>query len=52
MIGMVQLHHFGFSEIRFENAISAFLNTTFILGAIVFGLALPGLLFYREKPVV
>ena len=32
--------------------ISSFINTSFILGAIVFGLALPGLLFYRQKPVV
>lgn len=52
MIAMVQLHHYGFSQERFGNMIDAFLNTTFILGAIVFGLALPGLLFYRERPVV
>ena len=32
--------------------ISSFINTSFILGGIVFGLALPGLLFYRQKPVV
>ncbi|KYK78854.1 hypothetical protein SA2876_03420 [Aggregatibacter actinomycetemcomitans serotype e str. SA2876] len=32
--------------------IASFISTTFILGALVFGLALPGLLFYREKPVV
>ena len=32
--------------------ISSFINTSFILGAIVFGLALLGLLFYRQKPVV
>ena len=30
--------------------ISSFINTSFILGAIVFGLALPGLLFYRQNP--
>jgi len=29
-----------------------FINTSFILGALVLGLALPGLLFYRQKPVV
>ena len=29
--------------------ISSFINTSFILGAIVFGLALLGLLFYRQK---
>ena len=52
MISMVQIHHFGFSDALFEQMISSFINTSFILGAIVFGLALPGLLFYRQKPVV
>lgn len=32
--------------------IDYFIKTGFILGALVFGLALPGLLFYRQKPVV
>ena len=52
MIAVVQLHHFGFSDHLVEQAISSFLNCSFILGALVFGLALPGLLFYRRKPVV
>lgn len=52
MIAMVQLHHYGFSQARFGAMIDAFLSTGFVLGAIVFGLALPGLLFYRQKPVV
>ena len=49
MISMVQIHHFGFSDTLFEQMISSFINTSFILGAIVFGLALPGLLFYRQN---
>ncbi|MBS6284781.1 MAG: hypothetical protein KH422_04845 [Haemophilus parainfluenzae] len=41
-----------FSDALFEQMISTFINTSFILGAIVFGLALSGLLFYRQKPVM
>lgn len=52
MIAIVQIHYYGFSNALFEQMIASFINTTFILGALVFGLALPGLLFYREKPVV
>ena len=52
MIAIVQIHHYGFSNALFEQMIASFINTTFILGALVFGLALPGLLYYREKPVV
>ena len=52
MIAIVQIHHYGFSDKLFEKMISSFINTSFILGALVFGLALPGLLFYRQKPVV
>ena len=52
MIAIVQIHHYGFSNALFEQMIASFINTTFFLGALVFGLALPGLLFYREKPVV
>lgn len=52
MIAIVQIHHYGFSDKLFEQMISSFINTSFILGALVLGLALPGLLFYRQKPVV
>ncbi|QEH48656.1 threonine/serine exporter family protein [Aggregatibacter actinomycetemcomitans] len=52
MIAIVQIHHYGFSDALFEQMIASFISTTFILGALVFGLALPGLLFYREKTVV
>ncbi|BFU60123.1 MULTISPECIES: threonine/serine exporter family protein [Rodentibacter] len=52
MISLVQIHHYGYSDELLEQMMNAFLNTTFILGALVFGLALPGLIFYRQKPVV
>jgi len=51
MIAIVQIHHYGFSDALFEQMIASFINTTFILGALVFGLALPRFLFYRGKPV-
>ena len=52
MIAMVQLHHYGFNELRVAQMMEYFLKTGFIIGALVVGLALPGLLFYRHKPVV
>lgn len=52
MISIVQIHHYGFSDTLIRQAIESFINTGFILGALVFGLALPGLLFYRNRPVV
>ncbi|MDY4281202.1 MAG: threonine/serine exporter family protein [[Pasteurella] mairii] len=52
MIAMVQIQHFGFSEARYAQMIEQFLNAGFILGALAFGLSLPGLLFYRQRPVV
>jgi hypothetical protein len=29
-----------------------FVKSGFVIGALAFGLALPGLLFYRQRPVV
>ena len=52
MISLVQIHYYGFSQDLLSQAIENFINTGFLLGALVFGLALPGLLFYRQKPVV
>ncbi len=52
MIAMVQLHHYGFSHALFESMVTNFIQTMFIMGALAFGLSLPGMLFYRRKPVV
>lgn len=52
MISLVQLHHYGFSEQGFIEMVEYFIKTGFILGALAFGLSLPGLLFYRRKPVI
>lgn len=52
MIAMVQIHHYGFSDARFHAMVNNFITTTFLVGALAFGLSLPGMLFYRHKPVV
>ncbi|AWX13843.1 hypothetical protein CEP48_06425 [Mergibacter septicus] len=52
MIAIVQISHYGFTLALFTQALDYFLKTCFLLAALVFGLALPGLLFYRSKPVV
>ncbi|TCP89769.1 uncharacterized membrane protein YjjB (DUF3815 family) [Cricetibacter osteomyelitidis] len=52
MLAIVQIQHYGYSEALFIQMIDYFIKTAFILGALVFGLALPGLLFYRNRPVV
>lgn len=52
MLAVVQINHYGFSEALFVQMVDYFIKTAFILGALVFGLALPGLLFYRHKPVI
>ncbi|MFD0966771.1 threonine/serine exporter family protein [Seminibacterium arietis] len=52
MIAIVQINHYGPSEQLFSQMIDYFIKTGFILSALVFGLALPGLLFYRQRPVV
>lgn len=36
----------------FAQMVNNFVQTGFILGALVFGLALPGILFYRRKPII
>ena len=52
MIAIVQIHHYGYSDSLVIQMVDNFIKTGFILGALVFGLALPGMLFYRHKPVV
>ncbi|KGQ34055.1 membrane protein [Gallibacterium genomosp. 2] len=52
MIAIVQIHHYSYSEALLAQALEYFIKTGFILAALVFGLALPGQLFYRRKPVV
>lgn len=52
MIALVEINHRGFSlelwALMLENGIKA----VFIVAALAIGLAMPGLLFYRRRPVV
>lgn len=52
MIAVFQINYKGFSDARLSLLIDNFITTGFILGALVFGLALPRLLFYRNSPVI
>ncbi len=52
MIAIVELADRGYDMAMMQSAVENGLKTFFILGAIAFGLAIPGLLIYRGKPVV
>lgn len=52
ILAIVQLHIEGFSGPIFEVAVESALSTFVNVGAIAIGLAMPGLLFYRRRPVV
>lgn len=52
MLSIVQIHHYGFSPELFQQMVEHFITATLLIGALAFGLALPGMLFYRRKPVI
>lgn len=52
IIALHQLGTRGFSEALFSTALTNGLRTFLIIGAIAIGLAMPGLLLYRRRPVV
>ncbi len=52
MIAMVEIHHTGFSVELLAALIENFLQAMFIIAGLAVGLAIPGLLFYRRKPIV
>ena len=52
MLSLVLIEKEGYSPERFATMVEQFVQTGFLLAALVFGLALPGLLYYRQKPVV
>lgn len=52
MLSLVLIEKEGYSPERFAIVVEQFVQTGFLLAALVFGLALPELLFYRQKPVV
>lgn len=52
MVNMLQIGYFGFNADLFVQMMSHFFEATFIISALVLGLSIPGLLFYRRKPIV
>lgn len=52
LIAVAEIQRRGLTQELLNTAISSGLRTTFIVAALAVGLALPGLLFYRRKPVV
>lgn len=52
LIAVAEIQRRGLSQELLNTAISSGLRATFIVAALAVGLALPGLLFYRRRPVV
>lgn len=52
MVSMVQIGYFGFSIPLFYTMMSHFFEAIFIISALVLGISIPGLLFYRKRPIV
>lgn len=52
MIAIVEINHSGFSVVLWGNLVENFLKAMFIIAGLAVGLAVPGLLFYRRKPIV
>lgn len=52
MVSMVQIGYFGFSMSLFIQMMTYFFEAIFIISALVLGLSIPGILFYRRKPIV
>jgi uncharacterized membrane protein YjjB (DUF3815 family) len=52
LLALVEIERKGYSEALLRTAIDNGLKAFFIIAALAVGLALPGLLFYRRRPVV
>ncbi|WP_323841560.1 MULTISPECIES: threonine/serine exporter family protein [unclassified Moraxella] len=52
MVSMVQIGYFGFNMTLFTTMMSYFFDATFVISALVLGLSIPGILFYRKRPIV
>mgnify|MGYP005852795327 CR=1 FL=1 len=52
LLALVEINRTGVTEALLQTAISQSLRALFIIGALAVGLAMPGLLFYRRRPVV
>lgn len=52
MIALVEIKHRGFSEALWARAVDNLMEMSFLVVALTLGLATPGLLLYRRKPVI
>lgn len=52
MVKMVQIGYFGFSMDLFTEMMTYFFESIFVISGLVLGLSIPGLLFYRRRPIV
>ncbi|MGF1725166.1 threonine/serine exporter family protein [Photobacterium nomapromontoriensis] len=52
MIALVEINHQGFTPDLLAVLIENVLKAVFIVASLAIGLAMPGLLFYRRRPVV
>lgn len=52
MIAVVEMKQSGYDPQLFSMLIENFLQAMFIISSLAIGLAMPGLLFYRRRPVV
>lgn len=52
MVSMVQIGYFGFEMSLFVQMMRYFFEAIFVISALVLGLSIPGILFYRRKPIV
>lgn len=52
VLAVVQMNQKGFSQELLQTALQNGLRTFFVVGALAVGLAMPGLLLYRRRPIV
>lgn len=52
VLAIVQINQQGFTDELLKTAVQSGLRTVFVVGALAVGLAAPGLLLYRRRPIV
>ena len=52
LLAIAEIHRTGFTPALWETAVTNGIQALFLIGAIAVGLAMPGLLFYRRRPVL
>jgi uncharacterized membrane protein YjjB (DUF3815 family) len=52
MIALVEINHLGYTPELVTAMAENFLKAMFIISGLAIGLAMPGLLFYRRRPIV